>query len=87
MSKPVAAVARRSIHIALEELNFVWSEDHLKYFRLMWGAGCSVKKIAEYFKRDPDEVLLLAIDQARDGKIQRRPYGLLSETENLKNSN
>lgn len=77
MSAPLLE-CRRNIYTALEDLNFHWDEDKdIPHFRLMWGAGCSVLEIADYFDRDPDEVLLLVIDQAKAGKIKQRKYGLL----------
>ncbi|WP_322925349.1 helix-turn-helix domain containing protein [Paenibacillus campi] len=79
MSKSTAAITRRNIHIALEELNFVWDENELKRFRRMWTAGYTLPAIALAFDRDPDEVVLLVMDQARAGEIKRRPNGLLGE--------
>lgn len=68
--------SRRSIYTALEDLNFLWNEDDLPAFREMWKDGRSVQEIADHFDRDPDEVVLLVIDQAREGKIKRRSTGL-----------
>ncbi|WP_017814427.1 hypothetical protein [Paenibacillus shenyangensis] len=73
---------RRNIYTALEDLNFFWDEDKdLPQFQNMWNKGCSLLEIAEYFDRDPDEVVLLVIDQAREKKIKQRQHGLLGERE------
>ena len=44
-------------------------------FRRYWAAGRSVQEIGEQLERDPDEVALLVMDQARRGAIEKRPGG------------
>lgn len=63
------------IYIACEEMNFFWTEADLMMFRHLWKKGESVEDIAEHFKRDPDEVGLLIIDQARQDLIKPRRDG------------
>ena len=60
------------LHIALADLDFSW---YLKV-RKMWQTGAHIEDIAEAVDRDCDEVAVLLIDLARDGKIQRRRLGI-----------
>lgn len=60
------------LHIACEEMNFFWSEAEVIQFKKLWDAGENILYIAEQFNRDPDEVGLLIIDQARVGNIASR---------------
>lgn len=70
-------VTRNNIHIACEDLDFVWDEKQLSEFRQMWREGKSIKQMADVFGRDPDEVLILAVDQCRDGRLKKREGGVL----------
>lgn len=70
-------VSRRKIYLACEELNFVWDRTEVSNFRNMWDDGKSIRQIAEVLDRDPDEVLILAIDQCKEGYITQRQGGLL----------
>ncbi len=70
-------VSRRKIYLACEELNFVWDRTEVSNFRNMWDDGKSIRQIAEVLGRDPDEVLILAIDQSKRDLIQPRDGGLL----------
>lgn len=72
-------VTRNKIHIACEELDFVWDEKQVKEFKLMWREGKSIKQIADVLSRDPDEVLILAVDQCRGGFVKRREGGALGK--------
>lgn len=70
--------SRNEIYIALEELDFFWSEAEVKEFQLMWNKGFSIYDIAEYFEReDVDEVWILIICQMRQEKIRQRKGGLV----------
>lgn len=62
-------------HIALINLNFAWTAKQVKNFRIWWQDGVSVEVIAKRFRRDPDEVAVLVMDQARVGAIEKRPCG------------
>ena len=64
------------IHIACEELNFTWREPQLITFREMWAEGWDVRVIARRLGRKPEEVAILVMDQARTGKIKKRPTGI-----------
>jgi len=70
-------VSRQNLYLACEEMNFVWDEKEIEHFKTMWREGISVEKIAFVLNRDPDEVLILAIDQSRNRMIKRRSGGLL----------
>ena len=54
-------------------LNWGWTRAELDTFRLLWEKGMPIWDIAKRMKRDPDEVAMLAIDQARSGGIKKRP--------------
>jgi len=68
--------ARKNRVVVLEELDFIWDEPDLKILVRQWNAGVSVEESAEYFGRDPDEILLAIIHLARNYKISRRKGGL-----------
>lgn len=70
-------VSRQSLYLACEEMNFVWDQKEIEDFKTLWREGISVEKIGFVLNRDPDEVLLLAIDQSRNRMIKRRSGGLL----------
>lgn len=69
--------ARKNRVIVCEELNFLWDEDELFDISCMWNDGLSVMYIADYFKKDTDEILIALIHLARNDKINRRKGGLL----------
>ncbi|MBP1907797.1 hypothetical protein J2Z32_004486 [Paenibacillus turicensis] len=73
----VYTLQRKKRHIALEEFNFFWDAHEIKNFKSMWNEGKSIKQIAIILDRDPDEVLILAIDQARSGYIKKRQGGAM----------
>lgn len=64
-------------HIALEELNFVWTRQEIKDFIYLWQEGRTLQELARYFKRTQAEILVLALDQAIEGEIKPRKGGLL----------
>lgn len=66
----------RTLYIACEEMDFYWTVSELMHFRYMWNQGKSITDIASYFNRDPDEVGILIIDQARQNLIKPRKGGL-----------
>lgn len=53
-----------------------WEERKVLEFDDLWKAGFSIWRISKHFKRDPDEVLVLALDRIRGGKIKDRAGGL-----------
>ena len=63
---------RQNIYLACEDMDFVWDERDVAKFQDMWREGLGLKEIAEAFKRDPDEVGMLVMDQARKGLIKPR---------------
>lgn len=68
---------RRNIYLACDELDFTWGTEEIYRFEELWKQGTDIKHIAKEFKRDPDELAILAIDRARQGRIERRQGGLL----------
>lgn len=69
--------SRKQIILACEEMDFTWDRQEIKKFIEMWNVGTSIYDMAQEFGRDPDEVLILAIDQARKDAIKQREDGLL----------
>jgi hypothetical protein len=67
--------ARKNKVIVCEELNFYWDEPELEKLQRFWSRGLSTEKIAEHFKRDPDEVLIALIYLAREDLIKTRKGG------------
>lgn len=67
---------RRTIYIALEELDFIWDVDEVTMFRQLWREGASINELEEKLDRSQDDIAALILDQARKGKIQQRPMGL-----------
>ncbi|MBW7453866.1 hypothetical protein ACFOLF_12355 [Paenibacillus sepulcri] len=63
------------MYLACEEMDHTWDESEVLLFDNLWQAGVSVYEIAECFKRDPDEIALLAIDRAKKRFIKRRSGG------------
>ncbi|MCS1351176.1 helix-turn-helix domain-containing protein [Mechercharimyces sp. CAU 1602] len=73
---PVATpFERRLLYVALEDLDFVWDEAEVPQVVEMWRDGQSLHDIAKTLDRDPDEVTLLVMDLARQGRISRRKRG------------
>lgn len=70
------AESRRNIYIACEDMNMVWCESEVVQFERMWNDGWDIEVIANALDRDPDEVIVLVIDRARNGHIRSRkiPY-------------
>ena len=67
---------RQNIYLACENLDFVWDERDVGAFDHMWNEGMSIWDIAKAFDRDPDEVVILAIDRVKKGNIQKRKGGV-----------
>jgi hypothetical protein len=67
---------RQNIYLACENLDFVWDERDVVAFDHMWNEGFSIWDIAKAFDRDPDEVVILAIDRVKRGNIQKRKGGV-----------
>ena len=69
----------QSIYTALEgeDLDFYWEEADVLKFDQMWRSRVNLLDIARYFGRDPDEVVVLAIDRARKGFIGKRKGGIV----------
>lgn len=67
------------MHIACEDLNFMWSLQEVNDFREMWKEGLCIVDIAEKLGREVDEVGILVIDQKRQRKIHKRLGGALGD--------
>jgi len=61
--------------IILEDIDFTWTAEQIALFREMWQAGVSLSDMAEKFDRDVDEVVLLAMHEARQKRIFPRAGG------------
>ncbi|WP_026572481.1 hypothetical protein [Bacillus sp. UNC438CL73TsuS30] len=68
---------RQNRIIVCEDMDFVWDKPELKALKKMWEKELSVNYIADYFDRDPDEILVALIHLARNDKIARRKEGLV----------
>lgn len=68
---------RKKRVIVCEELNFLWDDPELKELAEMWVEGGDVRLIANYFDRDPDEILMALVHLARKDQINTRKGGLL----------
>jgi hypothetical protein len=67
--------ARMNRIIVLEDLNFIWERSELREIKKMWEKNFSVSYMADYFERDPDEILLALIHLAKDDRISARKNG------------
>jgi hypothetical protein len=69
----------QKVYMALEDddLNFYWDEKEVELFDKLWKRRTNIMDIADALKRDPDEVMLLAIDRARKGFINKRKGGIV----------
>ncbi len=63
--------------IALEDLDFSWFPKEVAFIQKMWEQGLHIADIAKAVKRDQDEVTLLIMHLARQGKIKLRKSGVL----------
>ncbi|PFW87225.1 sugar ABC transporter substrate-binding protein [Bacillus pseudomycoides] len=64
------------IHVALEEVNFLWDERQVILFREMWNSGVSLAEMVKRLKRKQVEVAVLILDQADNYKIGGRSEGI-----------
>lgn len=67
------------MYIACEEMNFMWTNEEVKAMTEMWDAGISVVDMANYFKRTPEETLLLIIDRNKKGRLKTRKRGIFGD--------
>lgn len=63
---------RKSVYIALEEINFIWCTREIKQFKSMWKAGYDIWKIAKLLGRSVHDVVMLVYDQHLNEKIETR---------------
>jgi hypothetical protein len=76
-NQEILRTPRKNRIVVLEDLNFIWDEEELFDIACMWEDGSSVIYIANYFDRDPDEILLALIHLAREERITQRTGGIL----------
>lgn len=63
--------------IVLEEMDFIWDSKDLFELRKMWNKDYGIKYMAEYFDRDPDEIMIAIIHLAKEKRIEVRRNGLI----------
>lgn len=63
------------MYLALEGLDFTFDEADLPEIKRMWEEGLSIWDMARAYERDPDEITVLIMSLAREGKIEPRPGG------------
>ncbi|MEH7667149.1 sugar ABC transporter substrate-binding protein [Bacillus sp. JJ689] len=64
------------IHVALEEVNFLWDQREVFQFRELWNSNYTLLEISKKFKRKQIEVAALILDQVDKFKIHKRRMGL-----------
>lgn len=62
--------------IALDDLEFSWFPEEAALVQKIWEQGLHIADIAKAVKRDQDEVAVLIMHLARQGKIQLRKSGV-----------
>ncbi len=63
-------------YVCCENFDFLWDRKDLPRFKEMWDDGLSIFEIAERFKRKPQEVLFLIMDQVDIRVIKQRTGGI-----------
>jgi len=63
-------------YIALENYDFLWSEDDLREFRDMWKKDEPINVICKRLERKEIEIAIIILDQAQKGIIKKRKIGL-----------
>ena len=61
--------------VALDDLDFSWFPVEVNKVKKLWSLGWHIADIAKHMKRDPDEVAVLIMHLARQGRIKRRRMG------------
>ena len=64
----------RTLYTALDDksFNFYWEQKAVFQFDRLWREGVNIYDIARILDRDPDDVLILAIDRAKKKFIKKR---------------
>ena len=73
-------------YIALEDLDFMWSDADVTTVKRKWNDGISLESIAVIVKRPVDEVTLLIMDLVIRKQIKQRRSGAFGHTVNHKQS-
>ena len=74
--EPSPPIPRERLYIACDDMDFSWTEKAVNRVNQMWKAGAHITAIARAVRRPADEVALLIMSLAREGKIEPRPGGV-----------
>ena len=66
-------------YLACEDMNFMWTRQQVKDFRILWDEGRNIDELARYFGRPQEEILIIALDLGMKNRIKPRKGGLLGE--------
>lgn len=77
IGRPLAQFPFREdkLHIALEnipDLDFIWNEGQIEYFRFLWKKQMPLVQIAEKLGKSEMSVMFMAFDQLYEKKIKPR---------------
>lgn len=64
------------LYIALQELDFSWYPHEVERVIEMWERGTPIWDMSVEFGRCQEEVFLLLLDLAMNGRVKRRPGGI-----------
>lgn len=53
-----------------------WTESELLHFCQLWNAGADISEMAKEFKTNRRSIALVVMDQAEQGLIEQRRFGL-----------
>ena len=67
---------RERLYIACEDLDLSWYHHEVRQVIADWEAGVPLGDMASRLGRDPDEVAILLMDLARQGRIKPREGGV-----------
>ena len=67
----------RKLYIACSDMDLDWDIQEVQEVEEMWNKGIPLEMIASSFGRDLDEVAILIMDRARQGRLSKRKYGAL----------
>lgn len=63
-------------YVALEEVNFMWSTHEVNDFIRLWEADVSLRGLQKRFRRSQNDIAVLILDLAQNGRIKPRAKGL-----------
>ncbi|MHB1420820.1 MAG: hypothetical protein ACYCX4_14785, partial [Bacillota bacterium] len=68
---------KEPLYTMLEDLDFSWYAGQVQQVIGWWNEGISIFEMGICLARDPDEIAMLIMDLARQGRIQKRETGAL----------